>query len=96
MKNAPELWTGNEFYYRAFLRLHTGRRVGFSEAAISWADIEEYGLRFGLDEAEREDLEEVITRVDKEYLDWRKDDNKRKQSEERMRREAEQKAKGRK
>lgn len=72
--NAPELFSGLEVYYEAFLELTTCRQVGFGEGPIPWDAIDRYAERHGIaDEEDYEDFVDMVRALDDAYLKHRRD-----------------------
>lgn len=68
IQNAPDLLTGLELYFEAFIELNTCRTTGWSPGPIpSWC-IDEYSNRLDLDEDEAEDLHYHIRMMDQAFL----------------------------
>lgn len=59
---------GLQFYYSAFWTLSSDRQTGMGEGRIPWTAVNEYSLRYGLDEYELDHLWLMITAMDGEYL----------------------------
>jgi hypothetical protein len=70
IKNAPELFIGNELYYEAFSQLTSSRQVGMGLGPVPTLAIIEWGLVNNLDADQREDLLWFIPRLDAKYLEW--------------------------
>lgn len=70
IKNAPDLFLGNELYIDAFFHLNTSRNSTFDIAPITWFNIQEYCQLRGLDEETTEDMHFLIPRMDTEYISW--------------------------
>lgn len=71
IKNAPELYEGLAFYYRAFLDLSTCREIGMAEGPIPWNALDTYASRYGLIGEERERFFTLMRALDGEYLRYR-------------------------
>jgi len=68
IQNAPQLEMGLELYWEAFWDLSTCRAVGMGAGPIPWLAIRDYGLTFGLDEDQQEDLVYLVRMMDNAYL----------------------------
>lgn len=68
IKNAPDLWLGLEFYFRAFIDLNTCRVSGWSPGPIPWADIQAYAETHELNEEETDTLHYHIAHMDGAFL----------------------------
>lgn len=68
--NAPQLAQGLEFYYHAFMDLHTCRSSGMDIGPVAWRDIDAYAIRFDLHDEQAEDLFAHIRAMDNAYLAW--------------------------
>ena len=76
IQNAPDLLTGLELYFEAFIELNTCRSAGGSPGPIpSWC-IDEYCIRLGLTEDEAEDLHYHIRMMDQAFLQHIAEKNK--------------------
>jgi hypothetical protein len=73
--NAPELFIGLEFFYVAFLDLSSCRAI--MEGPISWLAIDDYAIRRGLEEEQREDLLFHIPKMDRVFLDFHSEKRKK-------------------
>ena len=66
--NAPELFTGLEFYFEAYVELSTCRSVSWSAGPIPWTAIRKYAEVWELDSEESSDLHYHIRSMDHAYL----------------------------
>jgi hypothetical protein len=69
IQNAPELLTGLELYFEAFIELNTCRSTGWSPGPIPAWCIDEYSCRLNLTEDEAEDLLYHIRKMDAAFLE---------------------------
>lgn len=67
--NKPELNPGNELYFIAYQELDAERPPGYSATRIPGSKIIEWGLYYGLDGEEIEDLKYAVTQMDIALLD---------------------------
>ncbi len=68
IQNAPDLWLGLEFYFRAFVDLNTCRSSGWSPGPIAWMDTQAYAASLGMDEEETDTLHTHIAAMDRAFL----------------------------
>lgn len=68
--NAPDLYTGLELYYVAFMDLSASRALGSAEGPIPWPVIDYYCRAMQFSEEQREDAFYYIAAMDKAYLDF--------------------------
>jgi hypothetical protein len=54
----------------AFHRLGTCRQLGMGIGPIPWSAIEDYAVRYGLDEYQAHALKYHMARMDDAYLTW--------------------------
>lgn len=71
IRDAPTIRFGLEFFYQAFLALHSTRAIGFSDGPIPWTATQHYCETFAVEDEQREDLFYFVERLDKAFLDWR-------------------------
>jgi len=69
IQNAPALELGLELYWDAFWDLSTCRPSGFGAGPIPWLAIRDYGLTFGFDDEQLEDLFYLVRVMDNAYLE---------------------------
>jgi hypothetical protein len=69
--NAPDLNSGLELYYVAFMDLTSSRALGATEGPIAWNVIDYYCRVLQFSEEQREDAFFFIAAMDKAYLDFR-------------------------
>jgi len=62
---------------RAFWELSSERQFGTCIGPIPWSKILEYGERKGLDYSMLAVFERVVRDLDEAYLEWQRDDQKR-------------------
>lgn len=62
---------------RAFWDLSTERQFGQYIGPIPWSSIVQYGTRQNLDDAMLGVFEHVVRELDEAYLQWQRDDQKR-------------------
>lgn len=67
--NAPELWTGNEYFYHSFWELSSDRSIGFGPAPIPGWAIRLYGKDEELTDEEADELNYVIRKMDAVWLE---------------------------
>jgi len=67
IKNAPDLFPGNIFYYLAYIAV-SNDRMGMDLGPIRYSAISKYADDHCLDYDERVDLGEIITQVDQQYV----------------------------
>lgn len=63
----------------AYSTLSSDRNVGFDEGRIPWTAVNDYSLRYGLDDYELDILWDLICAMDTEYLDFRSRKHKNKE-----------------
>lgn len=68
IQNAPELHLGLDFTYSAFWRLCSERPVGMGPGPIPWHAVQNYAIRYGLDDDDSSDLEFLVGKMDEAYL----------------------------
>lgn len=68
--NAPELKTGHELYYVAFLELNSCRQIGFSIGPIPWTAIRDYCVEHEIEGEQKDDLFDCVQALDRAYMDW--------------------------
>lgn len=76
--DAPDIPLGSEWVYGAFWDLHTCRSSGFGAGQIPWSAIRDYANCFGLDDDAFEDLAALIRAMDNEYLEYNREQAKKK------------------
>lgn len=69
IKNSPELITGLELYFNAFLDLENDRSVGFGIGPISWSVINEYCVVNDIVDDQRHAMFYHIRKMDALYID---------------------------
>ena len=62
------MWPGSKFYYDAFLKLSSGRPMGFGHGRISHAATADFGARYGVHGLELDIMWAIITEMDAAYL----------------------------
>ena len=67
IKNAPDLWMGNHFYYAAYMQLSSDR-AGMELGPIRFSAIERFADLHSLSYEERVDLHDILASVDNQYL----------------------------
>lgn len=67
--DAPELRLGLDLFLQAWLDLNSCRSVGMGVGLISWLAREDYAVRCGFDEDQREALHHHIPKMDAVYLE---------------------------
>ena len=70
IKNAPDLWLGNELFYKGFLDLTSSRPIGMALGPLSLLTIMQYCMIMEIEGEQRDDFIWVLTRLDQKYLDW--------------------------
>lgn len=70
IKNAPQLIFGLALYLQAFNNLTYSRSYGFVPGPIPWSAIEDYCLKYGLDEEQAQDMHYYIRVMDNAYLEY--------------------------
>ena len=70
IKEAPELWLGNELFYTGFLELTSCRSIGPALGPIPLLSILEYCIIKGIEGEQQDDFVWVIQRLDHKYLEW--------------------------
>lgn len=68
--NAPELMTGLNLFYTAFMDLTSCRALGYAQGPIPWLAIHHYCEAHEIEDEQREDMFYHVSRLDKTYLDW--------------------------
>jgi len=68
IQNAPDLLTGLELYFDAFIELNTCRQQGWGPGPIPWWCIQEHADFLGLTDEESEDLRYHIRMMDEAFL----------------------------
>lgn len=68
IKNAPELHTGLDLFYLAFLDLNGCRSLGYGMVGpISWQTVDRYCEVYGLKGEQREDMFFFVGKMDAAY-----------------------------
>lgn len=75
--NAPELGPGLDFFYMAFLDLHSCRDLGTVEGPITWLTIQRYSEVYNVTGEQREDLFYHVQQLDQAYLEWSREKSKK-------------------
>lgn len=70
IKNAPDLWMGNELFYKGFLDLTSSRPIAMALGPLSLLTIIEYCMIMGIEGEQQEDFIWVLQHLDQKYLDW--------------------------
>lgn len=73
----PVMQGADSFYMRAFWDLSSCRNIGMSTGPIPWNIIVTYGERYGLDEDTLETFIYVMRSMDREFLHWCDEEQKR-------------------
>lgn len=68
--NAPDLLTGLELFFEAFIELNTCRMVGWGPGPIPFTAIADYAAFLGLTVEETEDLFYHVRKMDEAFLKW--------------------------
>lgn len=74
--NAPQLLSGLEMYYEAFIELSTCRNTGFGAGPIPWTAIDRYGDRHGFSGEGFEYLVLMVRACDNAFLAYTQRKNK--------------------
>lgn len=75
--NAPTLYLGLDFYFRAFLDLNTCRDMGMGRGPLPWTALVQYAGEMGLTGEDKEDFLYLLQKVDNDYLEWARDQDKK-------------------
>jgi hypothetical protein len=78
IQNAPNLFTGLELFFQAFVELNTNRNTGWSAGPIPGWCIDDYADRLELTKEEAEDLTYHIRMMDQAFLKYSARKNKEK------------------
>lgn len=76
IRDAPDLWLGNQLYYQGFLDLTSTRRVNMSVGPLSILSVMEYAMAYGIEGEQLEDFIWMLSRLDSKYLEWSKNRGK--------------------
>jgi hypothetical protein len=79
IKNKPYVKYGHEFWWQAYMDLSTERINGMGEGAIPWSAVMRYGMHYGCNFFDLEDLWEIVKHMDVAYLKHREKKMKSKQ-----------------
>lgn len=79
LREAPELFLGNEFWYECFVALSSCRASGWGRSGLSFLQIVEYGGYIGLDEEQMDDLIYFMRVMDNAYLKFYEEKDRKKE-----------------
>lgn len=72
IRDAPSLFIGLELFFRAWTELGSCRSSGWEEGAIPWTAINDYALRYGIEDELYDDLLYYVRMLDIAYLTHRR------------------------
>lgn len=74
----PEVRPDLELYWEAYMDLNGTRASGFGLGPIPWTSIDAFARRHKLEDPDEfQTLKEIVWKVDKAYLDWHVQQNKK-------------------
>jgi hypothetical protein len=80
LEEAPDAWSGDSFYMKAFWDLSTERAIGFTIGPIPWQAIRLYASANGLPQYMMRLFESVIRAMDEVYMQHAEETRKKSQS----------------
>lgn len=69
IQEAPELWSGLELYFNAWVDLDSCRAIGMVAGPIPWTAVEDYCKALGLDQEQRSRMHRLIRAMDIAYME---------------------------